>query len=175
MSIKTKIRSIPDFPKKGITFRDVSTLFNDERGMKEIIFLLSDRLKTKEFDAIAGIEARGFVVGASLAFHLGKAFIMIRKPGKLPSKVISKKFDLEYGSDSLEIHSDAVSENQRILIVDDLLATGGTSLAACSLVEELGGVVETLAFIVDLPKLGGSKRIKSFGYNLINLIEFEGG
>ena len=109
MSIKTKIRSIPDFPKKGITFRDVSTLFNDERGMKEIIFLLADRLKNKEFDAIAGIEARGFVVGAALAFHLGKAFIMIRKPGKLPSKVISKKFDLEYGSDSLEIHLDAVS------------------------------------------------------------------
>jgi adenine phosphoribosyltransferase len=175
MGIKTKIRTIQDFPKPGVMFRDVSTLFSDSDGIRMIV---DSFIKLYEhdnsIDYIAGIESRGFIVGSLVANALNKGFIMIRKPGKLPGKIISKSYDLEYGKDSIEIHEDAFPSGSRILIVDDIIATGGTALAAISLVEEMKGIVSKLAFIVDLPDLGGSKKIIENGYKLNCLVEFDG-
>ena len=175
MSIKSKIRTIKDFPKPGIMFRDVSTLFSDPEGISMIIESFRERVSgDTSIDFIAGIESRGFIVGSMIASVLNKGFIMIRKPGKLPGKVISQTYDLEYGQDSIEIHQDAFPEDSRILIVDDLIATGGTAMAAISLVEEMKGVVKELAFIVDLPDLGGTTKIIEKGYEVSHLVQFDG-
>ena len=136
---------------------------------------MQERYERKnEFDIIVGIEARGFIVGSALAYALGKGFVMIRKPGKLPGKVISQEYQLEYGSDKMEIHSDAFIPGTKVLLVDDLLATGGTVMSAIALVEKLGGVVTEVAFIVDLPDIGGSKKLQDNGYKIFSLPEFEG-
>jgi len=175
MSIKSKIRTIKDFPKPGIMFRDVSTLFSDAEGIKMIVNSFKETYDgRKDIDFIVGIESRGFIVGSLIASALDKGFIMIRKPGKLPSETLSISYDLEYGQDSVEIHKDAFPIGSRILIVDDLIASGGTALAAISLVEQLKGVVSELAFIVDLPDLGGSKKITNKGYKIFYLTQFEG-
>lgn len=175
MTIKSKIRSIKDFPKRGINFRDISTLFSDPEGIKILISSFYEEYKNRDdIDLIVGIESRGFIVGSLIAGALNKGFVMIRKPGKLPGKVLSKSYDLEYGKDSIEIHKDAFPIGSRVLIVDDLIATGGTAMAAISLVEKLEGVVSELAFIVDLPDLGGSKKITEDGYKMFHLVQFEG-
>ena len=175
MSIKSKIRTVLDYPVKGIEFRDISTLISDPEGLQLVIKSLQERYEKKnEFDIIVGIEARGFIVGSALAYSLRKGFIMIRKPGKLPGKVISQEYQLEYGSDKMEIHADAFIPGTRVLVVDDLLATGGTVMSAIALVEKLGGVVTEAAFIVDLPDIGGSKKLQNNGYNMFSLTEFEG-
>ncbi len=172
--IKSKIRTIPDFPKKGIMFRDITTLLKDSEGFKAVIDQLTKRYSKMDIDAVAGIEARGFILGGALAYTLGKGFIPVRKSGKLPFTTVFHEYKLEYGTDKIEMHTDAVNHGNRILLIDDLLATGGTSIAAAKLIEKLGGVIAELGFIVDLPEVGGRKAIKDAGYSMFNLCEFEG-
>ena len=173
-SLKEKIRTIPDFPKKGIMFRDITTLIKDAEGFKEVIDIFTKRYKGMEIDYIVGVEARGFILGGALAYNLGKGFIPVRKPGKLPYKSLSHEYELEYGVGTLEIHADALKKGDKVLIVDDLLATGGTALASAELVEKLGGIVVEMAFVVDLPDLDGGKKIKTKGYKMFHIVEFEG-
>ena len=176
MPIKSKIRTIPDHPKKGIMFRDITTLIKDPVGFRLVIDNLTQRYITGDvkFDIIAGIEARGFIIGGALSYTLGKGFVPIRKVGKLPGEVVRHEYQLEYGTDTVEIHKDAVEKGARVLVIDDLLATGGTALAAASLIEKLGGVVAEMAFIVNLPDVGGDKKLKEKGYSVYCLTEFEG-
>jgi adenine phosphoribosyltransferase len=176
MPIKSRIRTIPDHPKKGIMFRDITTLIKDPVGFRLVIDNLTQRYIKDDinFDIIVGIEARGFIIGGALSYTLGKGFVPIRKPGKLPHEVISQEYQLEYGTDKVEIHKDAINKGDRILLVDDLLATGGTALASAALVEKLGGVISEIAFIVNLPDVGGHKKLKDKGYNVFYLTEFEG-
>jgi adenine phosphoribosyltransferase len=176
MPIKSRIRSIPDHPKKGIMFRDITTLIKDPVGFRLVIDGITQRYlgDAVPFDAIVGIESRGFIIGGALAYTLGKGFVPIRKAGKLPAEKISHEYELEYGTDKIEIHRDAIGEGTRVLLVDDLLATGGTALAAAALIEKLGGTVAEMAFIVDLPDVGGSKKLKARGYKVFALTEFEG-
>jgi adenine phosphoribosyltransferase len=176
MPIKSKIRTIPDHPKKGILFRDITTLIKDPVGFRLVIDTMTQRyLKgDKNFDLIVGIEARGFIIGGALSYTLGKGFVPIRKVGKLPGEVMRHEYQLEYGSDTVEVHTDAISKGTKVLIVDDLLATGGTALAAATLIEKLGGIVVEMAFIVNLPDVGGAKKLQKKGYHFYSLTEFEG-
>ncbi len=173
-SIKSKIRTIPNFPKEGIMFRDITTLLQSGEGLNETVSKLVERYKSMNIDVVAGIEARGFIIGGILAHQLGVGFVPIRKKGKLPFKTERHTYDLEYGTDTIEMHVDAISPSQNVLIVDDLLATGGTCLAASSLVKKLGGNIVECAFIVDLPALKGKERLLSNGLKVFNLVEFEG-
>ncbi len=176
MTIKSKIRTIPDYPKKGIMFRDITTLIKDPVGFRLVVDTLTQRYihTSFSFDTIVGIESRGFIIGSALAYTLCKGFIPIRKKGKLPAEVEFQEYALEYGIDRIEIHKDALRKGERVLVVDDLLATGGTALAAAALVEKLGGVVTEMAFIVDLPEVGGRKKLMDKGYKIFTLTEFEG-
>jgi len=176
MPIKSKIRTVPDYPKKGIMFRDITTLIKDPVGFRLVIDALTQRYISGavQFDVIAGIEARGFIMGGAMSYTLGKGFTPIRKKGKLPAEVISQEYALEYGTDRIEIHKDAFPAGARVLLVDDLLATGGTALAAAALIEKLGGVVAEMAFIVNLPDVGGEKKLMDKGYKTFSLTEFEG-
>ena len=176
MPIKSRIRSIPDYPKKGIMFRDITTLLQDPVGYRLVIDNLTQRYEaiSDEFDVIIGIEARGFIIGGALAYTLGKGFVPIRKAGKLPFDIISQEYDLEYGTDKVEIHKDSLEKGTRVLLVDDLLATGGTSLAAAALVEKLGALVVEIAFIVNLPDVGGEANLTKNGYKVFSLTEFDG-
>jgi len=168
------IRTIPHYPKEGIMFRDITTLLKDPEGFKTTINLLVNKYKNSEIDYIAGIEARGFILGSALAFALGKGFIPVRKKGKLPGKTINQSYDLEYGSDTIEIHEDAFHKGANVLLVDDLIATGGTAIGAISLIEKCGGKVVECAFVVDLPELGGAKKIQALGHKVFSLCNFEG-
>ncbi|MBI4843079.1 MAG: adenine phosphoribosyltransferase [Nitrospirae bacterium] len=176
MSIKSKIRTIPDHPKKGIMFRDITTLIKDPVGFRLVIDSFTQRYIEDgvKFDIIVGIEARGFIIGGALSYTLGKGFVPIRKIGKLPAEVERHEYELEYGTDTVEIHKDAIAKGARVLLVDDLLATGGTALAAAALIEKLGGKVAEMAFIVDLPDVGGHKKLTDKGYSVHCLTEFEG-
>jgi len=176
MPIKSRIRTIPDYPKKGIMFRDITTLIKDPVGFRLVVDNLTQRYvaEARNFDLIVGIESRGFILGGALAYTLGKGFVPIRKKGKLPGEKVSQEYELEYGTDSIEIHKDAIIKGQRVLLIDDLLATGGTALAASALIEKLGGKVYEMAFIVSLPDVGGEKRVKAKKYKLFALTEFEG-
>ena len=172
--IKSKIRSIPDFPKPGIIFRDVTTLLQDSEGLALTIDEFADRYESMEIDVVVGIEARGFILGGAVSYELDLGFVPIRKKGKLPFETISYEYELEYGTDEIEMHTDSIETGQRVLIIDDLCATGGTALAAAKLVEKLGGEVVELAFIVDLPDVGGRKKIEDAGYPMFYICEFEG-
>ncbi|TAN43270.1 MAG: adenine phosphoribosyltransferase [Nitrospirae bacterium] len=176
MSIKSRIRTIPDHPKKGIMFRDITTLIKDPVGFRLVIDNFTQRyIKGDiEFDTIVGIESRGFIIGGALSYTLGRGFIPVRKKGKLPGETISHEYALEYGTDTIEIHKDALAKGMRVLLVDDLLATGGTALAAAALIEKLGGVVAEMAFIVNLPDVGGAKKLADKGYKAYYQTEFEG-
>lgn len=176
MSIKSKIRAIPNYPKKGIMFRDITTLIKDPVGFRLVIDTLTQRYISDDidFDIIVGIEARGFIIGGALSYTLGKGFAPIRKAGKLPADVISQEYELEYGTDKVEIHKDAFEKGTKVLLVDDLLATGGTALASAALIEKLGGIIAETAFIVNLPDVGGEKKLKEKGYNVFSLTVFEG-
>jgi len=158
--IKSKIRTIPDFPKPGIMFRDITTLLKDAEGFQRTIKVLEDRYKNEKIDLIAGIESRGFVLASALASKMNKGIILVRKPGKLPGEKVREEYALEYGTDAIEIHKDAVQPGQNILLVDDLIATGGTMAAAGNLIEKLGGKVVECAFVVELPELGGRKKLR---------------
>ena len=157
--IKSKIRDVPDFPREGILFKDITTVLRDPEAFKHAVNLLAKHYERQKIDYIAGIEARGFIFGSALAYKLGVGFIPIRKPGKLPSKTERVSYELEYGTDSLEIHIDAVEPGKRVLIVDDLLATGGTAEAALKLVKKIGGVVIGIAFVVELEFLKGREKL----------------
>ncbi len=176
MPIKSRIRTIPDHPKKGIMFRDITTLIKDPVGFRLVIDNLTQRYITGDidFDIIAGIEARGFIIGGALSYTLGKGFVPIRKVGKLPAEVVRHEYQLEYGTDTVEMHKDAIQKGTKVLIVDDLLATGGTALAAAVLVQKLGGEIAEMAFIVNLPDVGGSQKLMSKKYKIYCLTEFEG-
>jgi adenine phosphoribosyltransferase len=174
MSIKSLIRTIPDYPKKGIMFRDITTLFEDPYGLSEVIDSFAAEFQDKKIDMIAGIEARGFVIGPAVSVALGIGFVTIRKQGKLPAETIGVEYELEYGTDVIEIHKDAVKPGSRVLIMDDLIATGGTALAAIDLVEKIGAEVAGCAFIIDLPDLGGAQKIRDRGIEEFHLVEFEG-
>ena len=176
MPIKSRIRTIPDYPKKGILFRDITTLLKDPVGFRLVIDNFTQRYIKGDIsiDLIVGIEARGFIIGGALSYTLGKGFVPIRKMGKLPAEVVRHEYELEYGKDTVEVHKDAIGKGARVLVVDDLLATGGTALAAASLVEKLGGSVSELAFIVNLPDVGGYAKLKNRGYGVFCLEDFEG-
>ncbi|MFA4946616.1 MAG: adenine phosphoribosyltransferase [Candidatus Micrarchaeia archaeon] len=173
-SIKNKIRTVPDWPKPGIMFRDITTLLLDAQGVRDVVDALRERYADERIDKVAGIEARGFITGALLAHELNVGFVPLRKKGKLPAKTMREEYALEYGTDSIEVHADAIQPGERVLVCDDLIATGGTALAACKLVERLGGKVVECCFIVDLPELGGKRRLEEAGYKAFNLVEFEG-
>jgi adenine phosphoribosyltransferase len=173
-NLKRLIRTIPDYPKPGIMFRDVTTLFGDAQGFKATIARLAEPYRAEPVDAVAGIEARGFILGGAIADRLGCGFVPIRKKGKLPWKTIGQEYTLEYGVDSIEIHEDAIKPGERILIVDDLIATGGTAEAAAKLVTRSGGTIVGAAFVIDLPEIGGAKRLAAIGVKVHALMTFEG-
>lgn len=170
--IKNKIRTVPHFPKQGIMFRDITTLLQDKEGLQLVVDAFYQQYKNRNIDLIAGIESRGFIFGAALAYKLGIGFVLLRKPGKLPHDTEEVEYQLEYGKDKLQIHRDAVKHGERVLVVDDLIATGGTVSAACKLVEKLGGEVVECAFVVELPDLHGRDKLQ--GYKVFSLVEFEG-
>lgn len=172
--IKSLIRTVADFPRPGVQFRDITTLLKDAAGLRLTIAELARHYRGQKIDKVAGIESRGFIVGAPLAIALGVGFIAIRKAGKLPGERIGRDYLLEYGSDRLELHADAIRPDETVLLVDDLLATGGTALAAGSLIESAGGVVAGYAFIVNLPDVGGRKRLEAAGRKVFALCEFAG-
>lgn len=172
--LKRLVRTIPDYPKPGIMFRDVTTLIGDAQGFKATIAQLTEPYRTQPVDAVAGIEARGFFLGGAIADRLGLGFVPIRKKGKLPWRTIGENYDLEYGQDRIEIHEDAIGKGDRVLLVDDLIATGGTAEAAIKLVRRVGAEIIGAAFIIDLPELGGRKRIEAMGVTCHVLMDFEG-
>lgn len=174
VDIKAAIRAIPDFPKPGIIFRDVTTLMGDPQAFAATVDELFHLYKDERIDHVAGIEARGFVFGSALAYRLGAGFLPLRKKGKLPGETISRSYALEYGEDVLELHKDAINSTQRILIIDDLLATGGTATAAIELIESAGAEIHAAAFVVDLPQLGGRQKLEAKGVTVHTLVEFEG-
>ena len=173
-SVKDYIRTIPDFPKPGIQFRDVTTLFADPRGFRIAIDQMLHPFAGERIDKVVGLEARGFILGGAIAHQLSVGFVPIRKAGKLPGPVISQAYQLEYGEAVMEIHDDAISPGEKILVVDDLLATGGTAAAGLTLIEKLGGDVLACSFIIDLPELGGHKLLDDMGMDVHILCAFDG-
>jgi adenine phosphoribosyltransferase len=173
-TVKDYIRTIVDFPHEGILFRDVTTLFADARGFRMAIDQLLHPYAGLNIDKVVGLEARGFILGGAIAHQLSVGFVPIRKKGKLPGAVISEEYKLEYGEAIVELHDDAIQPGETILLVDDLLATGGTAEAGIKLIERLGGNIVGCAFVVDLPELGGRKRIEAMGMDVHVLCEFEG-
>jgi adenine phosphoribosyltransferase len=169
-ALKQKIRHVPDFPKAGILFYDVTTLLRDPDGFRVAIDSLASPFQGRGIDVVVGIESRGFILGSAVADRIGAGFVPIRKAGKLPSVTVRASYDLEYGSDSLEMHRDAVEPGQRVLIVDDLLATGGTARAAVGLVKELGGRVEGVAFLIELVDLNGRSKLE--GENVMVVLQY---
>lgn len=168
--LKSKIRDIPDFPKEGVLFKDITTLLADAAAYKRAIDRLADHYSGKTIDMIVGVEARGFIISAALSYKLGTGLVLIRKPGKLPYLTHRMEYDLEYGTDELEMHRDAIKPGQKVLIADDLLATGGTVAAACDLVEMLQGEIVGACFLVELTFLHGRDRLK--GYDVFSLIQY---
>ena len=174
MNLKEYIRSIPDYPKKGILFRDITTLIKDETAFKATIDLVIERSKNYKFNKIAAIESRGFVFASAISYLLNKPFIMLRKKNKLPAAVHSVDFELEYGTATIEVHKDSINDKDEVLIIDDLIATGGTAKAAAKLVEMSGGKVACFIFVINLFDLKGSENLIKEGYKVENLIEFPG-
>jgi adenine phosphoribosyltransferase len=172
--IKSLIRTIPDYPKPGIMFKDITTLLKDNKGFSEVIDSLATRYKSMMIDKVIGIESRGFIIGAPLAYALGVGFVPIRKIGKLPGMTISQEYELEYGRDQIEIHEDALIPKEKVLLIDDLIATGGTAIAAVSLIEKVGGHLVECAFIIDLPDLGGTSKLVSRGYKTYSIVKYSG-
>ncbi|OOF83070.1 adenine phosphoribosyltransferase [Rodentibacter ratti] len=172
--IKSSIKSIPNYPKEGIIFRDITSLLEVPAAFKASIELIAEHYRNKNITKVLGTESRGFIFGAPVAIALGLPFELVRKPKKLPRETISQSYQLEYGQDTLEIHTDAVSAGDNVLIIDDLLATGGTVEATVKLVERLGGKVNHAAFVINLPELGGEKRLNDLGVDCYTLVNFEG-
>ena len=169
--LKKLIREVPDFPKAGILFYDITTLLKDAGGLAHVIDALKARYRDARVDVVLGVEARGFIFAPALAYSLGAGFVPVRKPGKLPAETVKASYQLEYGSDSLEIHKDAIAPGQRVLIVDDLLATGGTAAAVARMVEDMGGVVAGIGFVVELTFLDGRRKLA--GHELFSLLQYD--
>ena len=174
MNLKEFIRSIPDYPKKGILFRDITTLIKDEKAFEETINQIVEKSKRYKFDKVAAIESRGFVFASAVSYILKKPFIMLRKKNKLPADVHSVDFELEYGTATIEVHKDSINKNENVLIIDDLIATGGTAEAAAKLIEISNGNVAAFIFVIDLFDLNGAKNLKKNGFNVESLMEFPG-
>jgi adenine phosphoribosyltransferase len=174
LTLKSLIRTIPHYPKQGIMFRDITTLLKDPKGLQLLVDGLAEQYANQKIDKIVGIEARGFVIGAAVAYKLGVGFVPIRKSGKLPAQTFQQEYALEYGTDVMEIHQDAISEGEQVLLLDDLIATGGTAMAAVSLINQLGGNIIGCAFVIDLPDLGGMQRLQKLGLPTFALCQFEG-
>ncbi len=172
--LKDSIRTVPDFPKQGIMFRDITTLLRDKDALKKLMDILYERYKEFKIDAVAGIESRGFVLAGMLAGRLGTGLVLIRKPGKLPAETISESYNLEYGVDTVEIHKDAISKGQKILLVDDLIATGGTAIASCKLIEQLQGEIVECCFAIELPELKGKEKLEENKQKVFSVMKFEG-
>jgi adenine phosphoribosyltransferase len=174
MTLQDAIRTIPDYPKPGILFRDITTLLGDARAFAEAVDRLAEAYVGAHVDKVAGIEARGFILGGAIAHRLGAGFVPIRKKGKLPHATHAVEYALEYGSDIIEMHVDAIEAGQRVLIIDDLIATGGTALAAVNLLGQGGAVIVGAGFVIDLPDLGGAARLRGAGVSVTALVEFAG-
>ncbi|EPE37815.1 adenine phosphoribosyltransferase [Candidatus Photodesmus katoptron] len=170
--IKSRIKNIPDYPKSGILFRDITTLIEDPKAYKATVQLLVEQHKNMNFNKIVATEARGFLFGAPLALELGLSLVLVRKSGKLPRQTVQQSYKFEYGMNMIEIHTDAIISGDNVLIVDDLLATGGTIEAATKLIRRLGGIVEYAAFVINLPKIGGFKRLENLGLNVYSICVF---
>ncbi len=170
-ALKKVIREVPDYPKKGILFYDITTLVKDPKAFAQALDAMCQRYIGQEIDAVVGVESRGFIFGAAMAYRMGTGFIMIRKPGKLPADVISETYALEYGEDTIEMHRDAVGKGQKVLVVDDLLATGGTAAAACKLIEKAGGEVAECCFMIELNFLDGRKKLA--GQKVFSLLQYD--
>ena len=174
MPIKSRIRTIPDYPREGIMFRDITTLLQDPVGFRKTVDELVQPYAGKRIDKVAAIEARGFIIGGAVAHQLSTGFVPIRKKGKLPWETIGEDYELEYGTDRVEMHTDAVADGDEVLLIDDLIATGGTAVAAVRLIEKAGGRVVGCSFVIDLPDIGGRKRLEDLGYDVSALCAFEG-
>lgn len=172
--LKSVIRTVPDWPEKGVMFRDITPLFQNPRSMRLIMDALTHRYIDKNVDVIAGIDARGFLLGVTVAYHLNVPFVPVRKKGKLPFETISEDYELEYGKATIELHSDALKQGDRVVLFDDLIATGGTMLAAAKLIQRLGGEIIEAAAIVDLPDLKGSEKLRAAGVEPHYLVAYEG-
>ena len=168
---KQLIRNVPDFPKKGILFYDITTLLKDKQAFTEVMDVMADRYRDRQVDLVVGIESRGFIFASALALQLKAGFVPVRKPKKLPAKTLRVTYDLEYGQDSLEVHEDAIQKGQRVLVVDDLLATGGTAAAVLELVRQLGGEVVGMAFLVELEFLNGRRKLS--GYDVYTMLKYQ--
>ncbi len=171
--VREHIRQVPDFPKKGILFLDITTATKDAKAFEKSMDFLYEQFKNENADYVAGIESRGFIFGAALASKLGIGFIPIRKPNKLPAETISESYDLEYGSDTIEIHKDALKSGDRVIIIDDLLATGGTAAAACNLIRKTGAEVITTSFIIELDPLKGREKIEANGIKVVSMLHYD--
>jgi len=174
MDVKQFIRTIPDYPKDGILFRDITTLLSDPKGFRVAIDALVALHQGATFDVVAGIEARGFILGGAVAHQLGLGFVPVRKKGKLPFSVLAQEYDLEYGTDVVEIHTDAIAKDARVLLIDDLIATGGTAEAAVKLITRAGGNVLASSFVIELPALGGRTRLEALDIEVLSLCSYEG-
>ena len=174
MDLKDYIRSIPDYPKKGILFRDITTLIKNEEAFAKTINVMVERLRNYRFDKITAIESRGFIFASAISFILKKPFILLRKKNKLPGERYSIDFELEYGTATIEMHKDSIEKNEKVVIIDDLIATGGTAEAAAKIVEMAGGIVSNFIFVINLFDLGGNDKLVKLGYKVENLIEFPG-
>jgi adenine phosphoribosyltransferase len=170
-NLVNSIRNVPDFPKPGIVFRDITTLLKDKVAFNEVIDIFYEHYRKKEIAKVVGVESRGFIFGAALAYTLGAGFVPIRKPNKLPAEVLREEYQLEYGTDAVEIHVDAIATDERVLVVDDLLATGGTILAATKLVERLGGKIVSLAFLIELSFLQARARLSP--YDIFSIVKYD--
>lgn len=170
-NVKDKIRSIPDFPKKGIIFRDITTALKDPETLRTIVDYLCNQFKDIKIDYVAGIESRGFIFGMPIAYHLNAGFVPVRKPNKLPAETISQEYELEYGTDKIEIHKDAFGEGDNVLIIDDLLATGGTAEAACKLVKKTGANLVGVGFLIELEALNGREKLKDCG-KIVSMLKY---
>ena len=174
MSIKSHIRTIKNYPIEGVMFRDITTLLNNSGGFRAAIDEFVNRYKDIQIDKIVAIESRGFIIAAPLAYLLNVGLVLIRKPGKLPSKTIDQDYELEYGTDKIEVHTDAINKGDKVLIVDDLIATGGTAEATVKLVKKMHGEIIECCFVIDLPDIGGRERLENMGEKVFTLCEFEG-
>jgi adenine phosphoribosyltransferase len=172
--LKTAIRSIPDYPKPGIVFRDITTLLGDARAFRRAVDELVHPFAGGRIDKVAGIEARGFILGGAVAHQLSAGFVPIRKKGKLPHETVRIAYSLEYGVDEMEIHTDAIGQGERVILVDDLIATGGTAVAATRLLRQIGANIVAACFIIDLPDLGGAQKLRDLGVEVRSLVSFEG-
>lgn len=170
MNLKSKIRSVLDFPIDGIDFKDITTVLKDKEALRETIKQMAEKVSDRDVDVVVGMEARGFLIGTPLAYEIGAGFVPVRKPGKLPAETISYEYELEYGTDKLEMHRDAIFKGQRVLIVDDLLATGGTAVATAKMIEELGGDIVGALFFIELDELKGREKLS--GYSVESIVQY---